>query len=55
MDKVLRSGLINPTNTPRGFQVEATWKQPFPRRFNVESTWYVCRGTLWDTDFKTFT
>ena len=33
----------NPTNTPRGFHVETTWKQPFPRRFNVESTWCVCR------------
>ena len=32
-----------PTNTPRGFHVETTWKQSFPRRFNVESTWCVCR------------
>ena len=32
-----------PTNTPRGFHVETTWKRPFPRRFNVESTWCVCR------------
>ena len=30
-----------PTNTPRGFHVETTWKRPFPRRFNVESTWCV--------------
>ena len=29
-----------PTNTPRGFHVETTWKCPFPRRFNVESTWW---------------
>ena len=33
----------NPTNTPRGFHVETTWKQPLPRRFNVESAWCVCR------------
>ena len=32
-----------PTNTPRGFHVETTWKRSFPRRFNVESTWCVCR------------
>ena len=32
-----------PTNTPRGFHVETTWKQLFPRRFNVESMWSVCR------------
>ena len=30
-----------PTNTPREFIVETTWK--FPRRFNLESTWCVCR------------
>ena len=35
-----------PTNTPRGFHVEMTWKQPFPRRFNVDSTWCVCRDIL---------
>ena len=34
---------LNPTNTPRGFHVETTWKRPFPRRFNVESKWSVCR------------
>ena len=33
----------NPTNTPRGFQVDTTWKRPFPRRSNVESGWCVCR------------
>ena len=27
---------INPTNTPRVFQVEATWKRQFQRRFNVK-------------------
>ena len=32
-----------PTNTPRGFHVETTWKRSFPRHFNVESTWCVCR------------
>ena len=32
-----------PTNTPRGFHVETTWKRSFARRFNVESTWCVCR------------
>ena len=31
-----------PTNAPRGFHVETTWKQSFPRRFNVEYTWCVC-------------
>ena len=35
-----------PTNTPRGFHVETTWKRTFPRRFNVESTWSVCRVAL---------
>ena len=33
-----------PTNTPRGFHVETTWKRPFPRCFNVQSTWCVCRA-----------
>ena len=32
-----------PTNTPRVFRVETTWKRPFPRRFNVKYTWCVCR------------
>ena len=32
-----------PTNTPRRFHVETTWKRPFSLRFNVESTWCVCR------------
>ena len=40
-EKSLRSTI--PTNTPRGFHVEMTWKRSFPRRFNVESTWCVCR------------
>ena len=31
-----------PTNTPREFHVETTWKRPFPRRFNMEFTWCVC-------------
>ena len=35
-----------PTNTPRGFHVETTWKRPFPRRFNVEPAWSVCRVIL---------
>ena len=40
--KSSRTPLIgrNPTNTPRRFHVETTWKRPFPRRFNVESTWF---------------
>ena len=33
----------NPTNTPRVFHVETTWKQSFQRLFNVEYTWSVCR------------
>ena len=33
-----------PTNRPREFHVETTWKLAFPRRFNVESTWCVCSG-----------
>ena len=35
-----------PTNTPRVFHVEATWKRLFPRRFNVEYTWCVCRVAI---------
>ena len=31
-----------PTNTPRVFHVETTWKQQFLHRFNVENTWCVC-------------
>ena len=34
--------LIEPTNAPRVFHVETTWKRPFPRRFNVEYMWRVC-------------
>ena len=34
---------VFPTNTPRVFHVETTWKRSFPRRFNVENTWSVCR------------
>ena len=46
-DKVWHEGLIfklktYPTNTPRGFHVETTWKRPLPRRFSVEFTWCVC-------------
>ena len=36
---------ITPTNTPRVFHVETTWKRSFLRRFNVEYTWCVCRDT----------
>ena len=36
-------GSYHPTNTPRGFHVETTWKRSFPHRFNVESTW-CCRA-----------
>ena len=32
-----------PTNTPRGFYVETTWKRSFPRSLNVELMWCVCR------------
>ena len=28
--------IANPTNTPRVFHVETTWKRPFSCRFNVE-------------------
>ena len=37
---------VNPTKTPRVFQIETTWKRPFPpfpRRLNLEYTWCVCR------------
>ena len=30
-----------PTNTPRVFHFETTWKRMFSRRFNVEYTWSV--------------
>ena len=33
-----------PTNSPRIFHVEATWKWLLPRHFNVEYTWCVCGG-----------
>ena len=36
----------HPTNSPRGFHVETTWKRSFPRRLNVESTWCVCSAYL---------
>ena len=40
-----------PTNTPRVFHVEKTWKRSFPRRFNVEEyTWCVCRV---DSNYRT--
>ena len=32
-----------PTDTPRVFHVETTWKRTIPHRFNVEYTWSVCR------------
>ena len=32
-----------PTNIPRVFHVETTWKRSFPRHFNVEYTRCVCR------------
>ena len=34
---------MTPTNTPRVFHVETTWKRSFPRLFNVKYTWCVCR------------
>ena len=34
----------HPTNTPRVFHVETTWKRTFPRSFNVEYKWSVCRA-----------
>ena len=34
-----------PTNAPRVFHVETTWKQSFSRRFNMEYLWYACRET----------
>ena len=40
---------ISPTNAPRGFYVETTWKGSFPRRFNVESTWRVCQFLFFPT------
>ena len=33
---------INPTNTPRVFHVEATWKRQFQSRFNVKYARFVC-------------
>ena len=42
--------ILNPTNTPREFHVETTWKRPFPRRFNVELTWCVCREVFSPVD-----
>ena len=41
-----RIGWQNPASTPRGFNVETTWKRPFSSRFNVQSTWFVCRDSL---------
>ena len=35
--------LTFPTNTPRGFHFETTWKWPLPRRFNVKFMWFACR------------
>ena len=31
-----------PTNRPRVFHTETTWKLSFPRRFNVEYTCFIC-------------
>ena len=49
--KMYRSKFITlnvcPTNTPRIFHVEATWKRSFPRCFNVEDTWSVCRVVIY--------
>ena len=41
--KLLLKSIFFPTNTPRVFHIEMTWKHSFPRRFNVEYTWWVCR------------
>ena len=40
-----------PTNIPRVFHVEITWKRMFPRRFNVECTRSVRRVTCKLLDF----
>ena len=48
----------SPTKIPRIFNVETTWKRPFPRRFNVEYTLCVCRENffyiLWYCGCSTF-
>ena len=41
-------------NTPRVFQVETTWKRPFPPRFNVKYTWRVCIKHIWFCYFVKF-
>ena len=41
--KKIQKFTCNPTNTPRAFHVETTWKHSFPRHFNVKYTWNVCR------------
>ena len=61
--KICTVHLYSPTNTPRGFHVETTWKRSFPRRYDVESTWCVCRegtprlfrkaGKLWQMHIQT--
>ena len=38
----------NPTNTPRVFPVETTWKRSFPCRFYVEYTWSVCKKSKYE-------
>ena len=43
LNKKCPTSYVFPTNTPRVFHVEATWKRSFPRRFNVEYMWSVCR------------
>ena len=42
-----------PTNAPRVFRVETTWKRSFLRRFNVEYTLCVCMVTVFSfpTDY----
>ena len=35
--------LCIPTNTPRVFRFETTWKRSFPCRFKVEYTCCVCK------------
>ena len=38
---------LHPTNTPRVFHVETTWKRSFLRHLNVEYTRCVCRARVW--------
>ena len=41
-----------PTNTPRVFHIETTWKRLFTRRFNLKYTWCVCRAVFRFQPFK---